>query len=171
MGRPKALVDDWLVRSLRVLADGGCAGLTVVLGASADAARALLEAAAPGGLPPYDVVVADDWAEGMGASLRAGLLALPVDADAVLLHLVDLPDVGPDVVRRVVATATGRGVLARASYDDGPGHPVLIGADHVSGVVAAAAGDQGARTYLAAHDVTLVPCGDLAGGRDVDARQ
>ncbi len=169
MGRPKALVDDWLVRSLRVLADGGCSGLTVVLGASADEARTLLAEAATGaGLPPYDVVVAPDWAEGMGASLRAGLTALPADVDAVLVHLVDLPDVGPEVVRRVVAAATGPAVLARASYDDGPGHPVLIGADHVAGVVAAATGDRGARTYLAGHAVALVPCGDLADGRDVD---
>lgn len=167
MGRPKALVDDWLVRSLRVLADGGCSGLTVVLGASADEARTLLTQAG-GALPPYDVVVAPDWVEGMGASLRAGLTALPADVDAVLVHLVDLPDVGAEVVRRVVAAATGPAVLARASYDDGPGHPVLIGVDHVAGVVAAATGDRGARSYLADHAVALVPCGDLADGRDVD---
>ena len=41
MGRPKALVrgDDgepWMVRSVRALTDGGCAQVTVVLGASAE---------------------------------------------------------------------------------------------------------------------------------------
>jgi hypothetical protein len=35
-------------------------------------------------------------------------------------------------------------------------------------VVETAVGDQGARSYLADRDVTLVECGDLATGRDVD---
>jgi hypothetical protein len=35
-------------------------------------------------------------------------------------------------------------------------------------VVATAVGDQGARAYLAGRAVTLVECGDLATGRDVD---
>jgi CTP:molybdopterin cytidylyltransferase MocA len=62
---------------------------------------------------------------------------------------------------------TGR-TLRRAAYDGRPGHPVLLGRDHWTGVVAAATGDQGARTYLTTHDVELVECGDLATGDDVD---
>jgi nicotine blue oxidoreductase len=64
--------------------------------------------------------------------------------------------------------ATGPGVLARAAYDGEPGHPVLLGRDHWPGVVASAAGDRGARDYLAAREVTLVECGDLATGHDRD---
>ena len=85
------------------------------------------------------------------------------------MTLVDLPDVGAEVVARVVAAATGPTSLARASYDGRLGHPVLLGRDHWEGVRASAAGDRGARDYLAAHDVTLVECGDLATGRDVDS--
>ena len=92
--------------------------------------------------------MAADWAEGMSASLRAGLAALDRVADAALVTLVDLPDVSADVVRRVVAAATGPDVLARAAYDGKPGHPVLIGRDHWAGVIATATGDQGARDYL-----------------------
>jgi hypothetical protein len=36
-------------------------------------------------------------------------------------------------------------------------------------VAATATGDRGARDYLAAHDVVLVECGDLATGVDVDS--
>ncbi len=104
----------------------------------------------------------------MGASLRSGLAATDTRADAVLVTLVDLPDVTAEVVRRVVAAATGPGDLARATYDGTPGHPVLIGRDHWDGVRATASGDKGARDYLAAHDVIAVECGDLATGRDVD---
>ena len=166
MGMPKALVDDWLVRSIEVLREGGCDDVLVVLGAAADEARALLPA-------DQRVVVAEDWDEGMGASLRVGLGALGPDADAAVVHLVDLPDVGPDVVSRVVSSASTTGStagLARAAYAGVPGHPVLIGRDHWAGVIEAAVGDQGARGYLKTHDVRLVECGDLAGGNDVDRR-
>jgi CTP:molybdopterin cytidylyltransferase MocA len=173
MGRPKALVvgDDgtpWLYATLAALHDGGCPRVTVVLGAEAERAAVLL-AQAPVDHDDLHVVVAADWAEGMGASLRAGLGRLGANADAVLVTLVDLPDVGADVVARVVAAATGPSSLARASYDGTLGHPVLLGRDHWEGVRASAADDKGARDYLAVHDVTLVECGDLATGRDVDS--
>lgn len=169
MGRPKALVADadgtsWLGRSVQVLLAGGCEDVTVVLGAASDEALALLP---PG---PVGAVVADDWQEGMGASLRAGLAALAGDGEAVLVSLVDLPDVDAAVVGRLVETATGRVDLLRAAYDGVPGHPVLLGRDHWAGVIATATGDRGARDYLADREVALVECGDLATGVDVDTR-
>jgi nicotine blue oxidoreductase len=117
------------------------------------------------------VVVADEWAEGMAASLRTGLRSLAGSADdGAVVSLVDLPDLVPEVVARVIAASSGPAALARAAYDGTPGHPVLLGRDHWPGVVETAVGDQGARTYLADRDVTLVECGDLATGRDVDSR-
>jgi CTP:molybdopterin cytidylyltransferase MocA len=172
MGRPKALVegDDgtpWLHAALLRLQEGGCRRVTVVLGASAEEAAPLL-ATAPVTHQDLHVVVAADWAEGMGASLRRGLAALDPHADAALVTLVDLPDVTAEVVRRVVAAATGPDVLARATYAGNPGHPVLIGRDHWDAVRETATGDKGARDYVAAHDVVAVECGDLASGQDVD---
>jgi CTP:molybdopterin cytidylyltransferase MocA len=170
MGMPKALVSDdagsWLVRGVATLRAGGCARVSVVLGAEADRARPLLD-----GLD-VSVVVAADWAEGMGASLRAGLRSLAGSADSgVVVSLVDLPDLVPEVVARVVAAAVGDpAALARAAYAGRPGHPVLLGRDHWGGVVDSAVGDQGARAYLAPRQVTLVECGDLASGHDVDSR-
>ncbi len=173
MGTPKALVADergaWLPRAVSLLREGGCDSVTVVLGAAAGDARRLLDAG-QGPDPHVDVVVAADWAEGMGASLGAGLAALDESpADAALVTLVDLPDLVPEVVRRVRAGGAGPDVLARAAYDGVPGHPVLLGREHWAGVRASAVGDQGARDYLAARQVRLVECGDLATGHDVDA--
>jgi len=171
MGMPKALVHDergsWLRRGVEVLREGGCDPVVVVLGAAPQAAD-LLDGVAT-------VVVAQEWAEGMGASLRAGLASVadlgPPDMTSVVVSLVDLPDLVPDVVARVVGGAgAAAGTLARAAYDGVPGHPVLLGRDHWAGVAAAATGDRGARDYLAAADVVLVECGDLASGRDVDSR-
>jgi CTP:molybdopterin cytidylyltransferase MocA len=169
MGKPKALVRDpdgtsWLRRTIDVLRDGGCATVTVVLGSGADEATPLLEGIGVG------LVVAEDWSEGMGASLRAGLRAIAgSDADAAVVMLVDLPDVTAEVVRHVAAGVTGAGQLARASYAGRPGHPVVIGRDHWTAVADSVAGDQGARDYLADHGVVDVECDHLASGRDRDS--
>ena len=172
MGRPKALVEldgePLVVRALRTLAEGGAAPVVVVLGARADEVRAVL----PAGVR---AVEAPDWADGMGASLRAGLAALEgagpeegAAVDAAVVHLVDLPGVTAGAVARLVAVG-GRDVLARAAYGGRPGHPVLLGRAHWAGVRAAAVGDAGARGYLAGRaDVALVECGDLAVADDVD---
>ena len=107
---------------------------------------------------------------GTGKTALAEALAR-TDHDSVLVSLVDLPDVDAAVVSRVLDAVPGRrGDLARAAYEGVPGHPVLLGRDHWAGVVASATGDRGARDYLAAHDVVLVECGDLATGADVDQR-
>lgn len=167
-GMPKALATHrgaaLVTRAVDVLLDGGCDPVVVVLGARAEEARPLV----PGGAR---VVVADDWAEGMGASLRAGLRALAdVDPppDAALVHLVDLPDVGADVVARMRAEAS-TDVVARAAYAGAPGHPVLFGRRWWAEIAAQAAGDRGARDWLRARDdVRLVDCDDIGGGRDAD---
>jgi nicotine blue oxidoreductase len=168
MGRPKALIRRpdgvaWVRAAAEVVRDGGCAPVIVVLGASRDEARPLVPSFAR-------VIDAAHWAEGMGASLRTGLAAaqevVPVP-DAVIVHLVDLPDVGAAVVRRLAGIAAPD-MLARAAYQGRPGHPVLLGRAHWSGVSAVARGDRGARDYLDGRDVRLVECGDLGSGTDLD---
>jgi len=175
MGGPKALVRGsdgrvWVASSTRRLLAAGCTPVRVVLGADASAAA---EALAAGVGESVDVVVAADWSDGMAASLRAGLAGLErlaPDAAAVLVHLVDLPDVGADVLGRVLADAgSGRAdVLARATYGGLPGHPVLLGRGHWAAVAQSVRGDSGAREYLADRAAALVECGDLATGADVD---
>jgi CTP:molybdopterin cytidylyltransferase MocA len=187
MGLPKGLVRDgdgdgpaWVTRSAQALADGGCLPLLVVVGARSDEVAALVPA-------PAVPVHAPNWDEGMGASLRAGLRALQavpapqsaapeaevevgVEVVAALVGLVDTPGVGAEVVARLVrqALTAGPSVLARACYAGVPGHPVLIGRRHWSGVIDTARADAGARGYLAGRDVVLVECGDIGDGRDID---
>jgi CTP:molybdopterin cytidylyltransferase MocA len=166
MGRPKALVEvdgePLVQRALRALVEGGAAPVVVVLGAEADGVRALL----PAGVP---AVEAPEWSTGMGASLRAGLTMLEdTGVEAAVVHLVDLPGVTAAAVSRLLAIAH-RDVLARAVYRGRPGHPVLLGRAHWTGVRDAAVGDAGARGYLAGRaDVVAVECGDLADADDVD---
>lgn len=179
MGTPKGLVRDedglpWVTRGVRALLDGGCERVSVVVGAEAQAVETLV----PARSGVVDTVYAAAWGEGMSASLRAGLTALAngVEHDrevrtlAVVL-LVDLPDVGADVVRRVLSSAGDHDTaLVRATYHGRPGHPVVVGQAHWAGMMGELSGDAGARGYLADHGVEMVECGDLATGRDVDRR-
>ena len=117
---------------------------------------------------PARAVIAEDWSEGLSASLRAGLSA--VDADHAVLHTVDTPDVGAEVVRRVLTAAQAApSGLARATYADTPGHPVVVARRHWAALLRGLRGDQGARVFLSSRDdVVSVPCADLAAGRDID---
>ncbi|WP_410787949.1 NTP transferase domain-containing protein [Kribbella sp. C-35] len=166
MGTPKALIRDaagvtWAARTARLLTEAGCSPVVVVVGAAADQVRAELST------EPVELVEATDWNEGMGASLRTGLTALPPTAGSVVVVTVDVPGLTGEVVRRVVERA-GEDVLVRATYLGAPGHPVVIGRDHWDGVIASARGDEGARGYLRDHEVVLVECGDVGDGADVD---
>lgn len=174
MGGPKAvLVDEsgerWVDRAVRILREGGCAPVLVVLGA------AVVD------VPDAVVTVAANWADGMGASLRTALTVLPEhapDATAAVIVLVDQPDLTPEAVRRVGAAASDvpTGSLpdkaAMAVYAGRRGHPVALGRATWSEVAAVASGDRGARDWLAAHPdrVIEVDCDGLGSDRDVDTR-
>jgi CTP:molybdopterin cytidylyltransferase MocA len=159
-GKPKVLVDGWLDAAVGALRGGGCADVVLVLGAAAVPAP-----------PGVTAIVAPDWREGLSVSVRAGLAeADRMHADYAVLHVIDTPDVGPDVVARVLGRAVAsRSGLARALFGDRPGHPVVLARRHWPEVLAQLSGDQGAGVYLRSRrDVEMVDCGDLAGGDDID---
>jgi nicotine blue oxidoreductase len=159
-GMPKVLAHDgdWLRRAVSALAEGGCDDVVVVLGA------ATVEVPAPARAVP-----APDWADGMSASVRTGIAALGT-AQWAVLHTVDTPDIGADVVARVLSAARGAvSGLARATYDGRPGHPVVVAREHWPALLASLHGDAGAGPFLRARtDVVAVDCADLATGRDID---
>jgi CTP:molybdopterin cytidylyltransferase MocA len=129
--------------------------ILVVLGARADDIRAGAD------LAGAEIVVCEDWAEGMGASLRAGLAALG-DADEVVILLADQPFITPAVVARVRAAA---GDAVRAVYDGAPGHPVVV-----RRAVLERAGELRGDAGFRGVAMTEVECGDLADPRDIDTR-
>lgn len=168
-GGPKALValdGELLVdRAARVAHEAGCAPVVVVLGAGA---REVVRTAH---LDDAIVVVNDDFATGMGSSLRCGLAALhDQGAAAAVVLLVDQPGVGDKTVRRLVDAWRADGRSAVASYDGQPRNPVLLDATTWADVSASAQGDVGARGWLRAHagDVQLVACDDLGSAVDID---
>jgi nicotine blue oxidoreductase len=159
-GQPKAPVvldgERLVDRAVRVLAEGGCDPVVVVLGAWV------------GEVDGADILVNDNWPEGMGSSLRLGLQALSdqTAADAVIVTLVDLPGLTPAAIRRIAATDAD---LVAACYSGERGHPVKLARRHWDEAMAVAKGDEGARRLLRGRDdVVLVEVGDVAAGYDVD---
>lgn len=159
-GGPKAPVliegERLVDRAVRVLREGGCDPVYVVLGAWS------------GDVPDAIIVANPEWPEGMGSSLRAGLTALEgAPVDAAVVTLVDLPGLTSAAVRRLVAADGG---IAAAGYHGERGHPVRFAREHWAGVITSAEGDAGARGYLREHadEVRLVEVGDVATGDDLD---
>ncbi len=164
-GGPKALVPfegELLVeRGQRLLREGGCDPVVVVLGALAEQAA---------GYAPV-AVVAPDWQTGMGASLRAGLTALETTgAQAVVVALADQPRVGPQSVVLLRQAYAAGAVAAVATYAGRQRNPVLLARSVWSQVAGLAVGDTGARPWLRAHPdlVVEVPCDTTGSPEDVD---
>ncbi|MGR8007334.1 nucleotidyltransferase family protein [Streptomyces hypolithicus] len=168
-GRPKALLEHrgrpLVEHAVRVLREGGCGPVHVVLGASAAEVRARAD------LTGCVLVDNAEWDEGMGSSLRAGLASLAgTGATAALVSLVDQPGIGAAAVGRVTAAYRSPSSLVAAAYDGRRGHPVLFGAERWTDIRASAVGDRGARAYLREHAgaTLLVECGDVAAAYDID---
>ena len=155
-GRDKLLEDvggePALRRAARALLDRGVDGVVAVL-RPGDAARA----AALDGL---DVRAAEnpEAAEGMAASIRAGLRALRPDADAALVALGDMPEIGAGHVDRLLAAfdpGEGRAIVRATDADGRPGHPVLFGRRFFESL-SRLTGDEGAREILKANEDFVV---------------
>jgi len=165
LGRPKALVElggERLVdRGARILSEGGCAPVLVVLGAADTTVSGAVTVHNP------------DWSTGMGSSVRAGIDAMPDTVDALLVALADQPLVTSEAVRRLVEAHTQGARAAVATYHGNPRNPVLLGREHWSTVYSMAERDVGARPFLRAysHLVTAVPCDDVASPEDIDTEE
>ncbi|HEY0248121.1 MAG TPA: nucleotidyltransferase family protein [Gryllotalpicola sp.] len=172
-GVPKALAraadgTPWVQLATEKLLVGGCAQVTVVLGASALEARTLVPAD-----PRVAVVVEPHWTEGMGASLRAGMRWLeasaPPSVSAAAITLVDLPELPVAVIRRLL-NGVRTTSLRQAVFSGRPGHPVVVGRQHWPDFLSTLHGDTGGRAYLTQHGVQEVEASDLWSGRDIDVR-
>lgn len=97
-----------------------------------------------------DVRVAPEAVEGMGGSIRAGLGAIPSDADAVILALADMPEITADHYDRLIAgfdPSKGHSIARATSATGKPGHPVLFGRRFFE-ALAGLSGDEGARSII-----------------------
>jgi molybdenum cofactor cytidylyltransferase len=146
--------------------------VTVVTGADLGvgaAARAFAERAGEAGR--LRLVHCLDHAEGMGATLRAGVASLPDDAAGAFVFLGDMPLIPPAILPRLAEALAAGAPAAAARHNGQRGHPVLFAAA-LFPQLRAVAGDQGAREMLRAlgDRLALVETSDPGVLVDVDLR-
>jgi molybdenum cofactor cytidylyltransferase len=164
-----------------VLLDGALAAafaaparsVTVVTGSQAEIVEAAARSWAERSGEParLRIVHAADHAEGLAASLRAGIRSLPPDATGAFVFLGDMPRV-PHAVLQPMAQALAAGAPAAAPVFAGRrGNPVLLGKALFPALLRLA-GDAGARTVLQAlgEQLALVQAPDDGVLFDVDRR-
>ncbi|WP_238109124.1 NTP transferase domain-containing protein [Yoonia sp. I 8.24] len=111
------------------------------------------------------IVAVPNAAEGMSASLRAGVAALP-DADAFMVVLADLADIQTQDMDALLRARSGHPdalIWRGATQTNKPGHPIIFNGS-LRPQFALLTGDTGAAQIVAAHGdrVHLVPIGDQA---------
>lgn len=175
LGRPKQLVRrrnrPLLLHALAAArgALGRDGVIVVVLGAGALKLRTLLRRTVPdrrlrrfvrdfqGGAGSTRVAYNSLWHAGLAGSLRIGIDALPRSARAVLVTLVDQPNVDAAALRRLIAAWCARpGIPAAAHYAGRAGVPAIF-PRRLWHAARSLEGDVGARALLrTAREVTLV---------------
>jgi molybdenum cofactor cytidylyltransferase len=150
MGGEHKLLAEWQGKPLvahvaDAVADAGLPPPVVVLGARGDDVRAAL------GDRPARYVVADDYAEGLSRSLRAGIAAVPADWSAALICLGDMPRIEPALIQALAAAAAD---VALPVWNGKRGNPIRWGRQHFARLMALE-GDVGGKAVLA-DAVTLI---------------
>ena len=112
-----------------------------------------------GALKGRDVrfVQAERHAEGLSASLQAGLAALPAEVEGVVVCLGDMPLVSGASIDRLLAAfdpEEGRAIVLPA-FEGRPGNPVLWSLEYRAAMMALT-GDAGARKLLRQHAERVV---------------
>ena len=122
--------------------------VTVVTGADANVEAAARARAMRGGeLQRLRIVHCADHAEGMGATLRAGIASLPDDAAGAYVFLGDMPAIPPAILPALAAALAAGATAAAPRHNGQRGHPVLFSAA-LFPQLRALTGDQGARDVL-----------------------
>jgi molybdenum cofactor cytidylyltransferase len=141
---------------------GGFAEVVLVTGADDAALRGAL-----GGLP-LRIINAPDWAEGMAATLRTGIGALPPDATGMCVFLGDMPMVPIHLCPALIGEAEKAGYAARPRVGGKPGHPVAFARAAFADLLALQ-GDSGATGLLRAReDVAYCDTADSGALLDID---
>jgi molybdenum cofactor cytidylyltransferase len=149
MGTPKQLIEiegkPLLVRAVEAALASPAWPVIVVLGAHAEKIRPVLAR-----LP---VIIAENpaWAEGMAASLRAGVSTLRQFSralDGALVALCDQPAFSTAIIEQLLSAqrASGRSIVA-AHYNHRRAAPALFLKEHFP-TLAALTGEEGARALL-----------------------
>lgn len=164
MGATKQLLDaggeTMLARVVGAALASRLDWLAVVVGHEADAVMASLAGRA------VVFVRNPSYAEGLGSSVRAGVAALPAEAEAAMFLLADQPGISVDLIDQLLDASTPRNIVA-PSFQGQRSNPTVFGRRWFEDL-AWCEGDSGGRAIIAAHPDALAIVETSADLRDVD---
>jgi molybdenum cofactor cytidylyltransferase len=170
MGGPNKLIAEISRRPLvRIAAEEALASrarpVIVVTGHQRDQVEAALN-----GLP-VRLVHNPDFAQGLGGSLKAGIAAVPADADGAIVCLGDMPQVDASLIDRLIAAfdPDRAALVVVPTFEGKRGNPVLWSRRFFSDLMAIE-GDVGARYLIGRYPeaVVEVPVDGKAALVDID---
>jgi molybdenum cofactor cytidylyltransferase len=124
--------------------------IVVVLGASAEAIQGQID------LHGVRVIVNENYQQGMGTSLKAGISAVTPDTDAALIILADQPFVRSSTLSRLIAEhSVSKAEIVIPTYRGFRGNPVLLDRS-VFPEVLKLGGDIGCRAIFGDHPQGIV---------------
>lgn len=146
------------------------ADIVVVLGHESQRVQRAIE-----GREGVRVVVNPDYRDGMGTSIRTGMLSLAKDTDGVMLLLADQPFVTRSLMRRIIrAFEAGRreGRIVAAAHGDLVTPPVIF-PRMCFGELSRLRGDKGAKSVIERHAGGLhkVQVGSKGALADIDTKK
>lgn len=160
LGEPKQLIqlgsETMLERAVRTCREAGCTPIVIVLGASAELIRKRCK------LEDTVVVLNDEWAEGMGSSVRTGVNALDNSVDGCIIVTCDMPAVAPSHLRELMH----QGEITASRYAGRRGVPAYFPATAFDALTQLH-GDAGARELLKNANAVQLPNGEL----DIDTAE
>jgi len=125
MGFPKQLVEHkgkTLLQNVYELVDNYFDKVIIVLGHEADLILSLTD------LRSAEVLVNENWREGIGSSLRTSLMYLDnfKEVENLFLFLGDQPEVNKKVVERLISSSDGTREVIVPQYRYRVGYPICI---------------------------------------------
>jgi molybdenum cofactor cytidylyltransferase len=149
MGSPKPLL-AWQGRTLVEyqvcsLLDAGVRDVIVVLGHRASEVAPFIHG------EHVVRVLNPDYEQGKTTSIKAGLKAVPSDADAIMLLAVDQPRT-PEIIARVIAAHIASDALITSPrYKGHGGHPLIFDASLLGELLCITEENQGVREVFQGH--------------------
>ena len=167
MGRNKLLIEidgrPMVAHAADAALAAGLDPVIVVTGHAAESARAVLADR------PVAFIHNAHYETGMADSLKAGIEALPEDAEGVVVCLGDMPDITAEHIARLLAAFDDERRICIPVCEGRRGHPVLFGRAYFPEILSLPDG-VGARAVVRAHADALrqVDIADAAVLTDLD---
>lgn len=118
----------------------------------------------------YHTCLNEEWEEGMGSSLSAGLkesLTLEADLEAIMVLVVDQPFINGELLQSLVESYNSSKCIVASKYGEVTGVPAVFDKKYF-GELLNLSGDQGAKRILKKHQVVLETVRFDQGNFDID---